>query len=191
MWVVCLKSPYIYIYNSCVSPLAISLNVKYKILPLTYKFLYDFVIPSQHTPMYSHIHTYFLMTYSTHTGLLNTSCSLPTWSLCTWCFLCPEHFSSKHACSSLPKPFDLYKVTLVVSIFFIHCGFQCRPLTLPFLPSCFIFLPYCCRKDPPPHFRVPKSRLLSNTQKRMVQGDLCWQSKRFYWERAPGWRAGG
>ena len=33
--------------------------------------------------------------------------------------------------------------------------------------------------------------LLSNTRKWIVQGDTCWQSKRFYWERAPGWRAVG
>ena len=35
----------------------------------------------------------------------------------------------------------------------------------------------------------PETGLLSKTQKRIVQGDTCWQSKRFYWERAPGWRA--
>ena len=37
----------------------------------------------------------------------------------------------------------------------------------------------------------PEVGLLSNTQKRIVRGDTCWQSKRFYWERAPGWRAVG
>ena len=36
----------------------------------------------------------------------------------------------------------------------------------------------------------PKTGLLSNTQKWIVLGDTCAkQSKRFYWERAPGWRA--
>jgi len=34
--------------------------------------------------------------------------------------------------------------------------------------------------------------LLSNTQKRIVQGDnMCWQSKRRYWERSPGGRQEG
>ena len=37
----------------------------------------------------------------------------------------------------------------------------------------------------------PETGLLSNTRKWIVRGDTCWQSKRFYWERAPGWRAGG
>ena len=37
----------------------------------------------------------------------------------------------------------------------------------------------------------PKTGFLSNTRKWIVQGDTCWQSKRFYWERAPGWRAVG
>ena len=37
----------------------------------------------------------------------------------------------------------------------------------------------------------PETGLLSNTRKWMVRGDTCWQSKRFYWERAPGWRAVG
>ena len=37
----------------------------------------------------------------------------------------------------------------------------------------------------------PETGLLSNTQKWIVQGDTCWQSKRFYWERAPGCRAVG
>ena len=37
----------------------------------------------------------------------------------------------------------------------------------------------------------PKAGLLSNTRKWIVRGDTCWQSKRFYWERAPGWRAVG
>ena len=37
----------------------------------------------------------------------------------------------------------------------------------------------------------PKTGLSSNTRKWIVQGDTCWQSKRFYWERAPGWRAVG
>ena len=37
----------------------------------------------------------------------------------------------------------------------------------------------------------PKTGLLSNTRKWIAWGDTCWQSKRFYWERAPGWRAGG
>ena len=47
----------------------------------------------------------------------------------------------------------------------------------------------CCRKgDPPPG---PEVGLLSNIRKRIVRGDTCWQSKRFYWERAPGWRAVG
>ena len=35
----------------------------------------------------------------------------------------------------------------------------------------------------------PDTGLLSNTQKLIVRGDTCWQSKRFYWERAPGWRS--
>ena len=37
----------------------------------------------------------------------------------------------------------------------------------------------------------PETGLLSNTRKWIVQGDTYWQSKRFYWERAPGWRAVG
>ena len=37
----------------------------------------------------------------------------------------------------------------------------------------------------------PETGLLSNTQKWIVRGDTCWQSKRLYCERAPGWRAGG
>ena len=37
----------------------------------------------------------------------------------------------------------------------------------------------------------PETGLLSNTRKWTVRGDTCWQSKRFYWERAPGWRAVG
>ena len=37
----------------------------------------------------------------------------------------------------------------------------------------------------------PETGLLSNTWKWIVRGDTCWQSKRFYWERAPGWRAVG
>ena len=37
----------------------------------------------------------------------------------------------------------------------------------------------------------PRTGLLSNTRKWIVQGDSCWQSKRFYWERAPGWRTVG
>ena len=37
----------------------------------------------------------------------------------------------------------------------------------------------------------PEVGLLSNTRKRIVRGDTCWQSKRFYWERAAGWRAVG
>ena len=37
----------------------------------------------------------------------------------------------------------------------------------------------------------PKTGLLSNTWKWIVRGDTCWQSKRFYWERAPGWREVG
>ena len=37
----------------------------------------------------------------------------------------------------------------------------------------------------------PETGLLSNTRKWIVWGDTCWQSKRFYWERAPGWRAVG
>ena len=36
----------------------------------------------------------------------------------------------------------------------------------------------------------PKTRLLSNTWKWIVQGDTC-ADKRLYWERKPGWRAGG
>ena len=30
----------------------------------------------------------------------------------------------------------------------------------------------------------PERGLLSNTQKRIVWADMCWQSKRFYWERS-------
>ena len=37
----------------------------------------------------------------------------------------------------------------------------------------------------------PETGLLSNTRKWIVWGDTYWQSKRFYWERAPGWRAVG
>ena len=37
----------------------------------------------------------------------------------------------------------------------------------------------------------PETELLSNTQKWIVQGDTCWQSKKFYWGRAPGWRTVG
>ena len=37
----------------------------------------------------------------------------------------------------------------------------------------------------------PETGLFSNTRKWIVWGDTCWQSKRFYWERAPGWRAVG
>ena len=37
----------------------------------------------------------------------------------------------------------------------------------------------------------PETGLLSNTQKWVVRGDTCWQNKRFYWERAPRWRAEG
>ena len=32
----------------------------------------------------------------------------------------------------------------------------------------------------------PKTGLLSNTQNWIVQGDTCWQSKSFYWEKASG-----
>ena len=49
-------------------------------------------------------------------------------------------------------------------------------------------LQYCCRKGGTP-LQGPKSGLLSNTWKKIVGGDMCWQSKRFYWERAPRWRA--
>ena len=35
----------------------------------------------------------------------------------------------------------------------------------------------------------PKSGLLSNTWKRIMQGDTGWQSKRLWWKRVPGWRA--
>ena len=41
------------------------------------------------------------------------------------------------------------------------------------------------------HLPGPETRLLPNTQKWIVRGNMCWQSKRFYWERAPGWRAVG
>ena len=37
----------------------------------------------------------------------------------------------------------------------------------------------------------PETGLLSNTQKWIVRGDMCWQCKRFYWEGAPRWRAVG
>ena len=37
----------------------------------------------------------------------------------------------------------------------------------------------------------PETGLLSNTRKWIVWGDTYRQSKRFYWERAPGWRAMG
>ena len=37
----------------------------------------------------------------------------------------------------------------------------------------------------------PETELVSNTQKWIVQGDTCWQSKKFYWGRAPGWRTVG
>ena len=32
----------------------------------------------------------------------------------------------------------------------------------------------------------PETGLLSNIRKRIVRGDTCWQSKRFYWEGHPG-----
>ena len=38
---------------------------------------------------------------------------------------------------------------------------------------------------------APEAGLLSNTREWIVRGDTCWQSKRFYWERAPGWRVVG
>ena len=37
----------------------------------------------------------------------------------------------------------------------------------------------------------PETGFLSNTQKWIVRGDTCWQSKRFYLESVPGWRAVG
>ena len=37
----------------------------------------------------------------------------------------------------------------------------------------------------------PKSGLLSNTQKWIVQGDMCWPSKGLYWKGAPWQRAAG
>ena len=51
-------------------------------------------------------------------------------------------------------------------------------------------LQYCCRKgDPPwgPHERA----LVQHSEMNCPRRHMCWQSKRFYWERAPGWRAGG
>ena len=38
----------------------------------------------------------------------------------------------------------------------------------------------CCRKEDP--FQGPKSGLLSNSPKRIVRGDMCWQSKRLHWK---------
>ena len=40
-------------------------------------------------------------------------------------------------------------------------------------------------------FLGPESGLLSNTQKRIVWGHMCWQSRRLYWEGAPGERTAG
>ena len=37
----------------------------------------------------------------------------------------------------------------------------------------------------------PETGLLSNTRKWIVRGDTWWQSERFYWESAPGWRGVG
>ena len=37
----------------------------------------------------------------------------------------------------------------------------------------------------------PESGLLSNTQKWIVCGHMCWQSRRLYWDGAPGERAAG
>ena len=64
-------------------------------------------------------------------------------------------------------------------------------LDLPTSPSVSQFLTWnCCRKGEAP-LQGPESRLLSNTWKRIVRGDTCWQSKRFYWERTSGWKAVG
>ena len=49
--------------------------------------------------------------------------------------------------------------------------------------------PICCRKvDTFQGSKLGSCLTLGNW---IVQGDTCWQSKRFYWERAPGWRAVG
>ena len=37
----------------------------------------------------------------------------------------------------------------------------------------------------------PKSRLLSDTWKRIVWGDTCWHSERVHCKKAPRWRVGG
>ena len=42
---------------------------------------------------------------------------------------------------------------------------------------------FCCRKGGAA-LQGPERGLLSNTQKRIVWGDTCWQSKRLYWERS-------
>ena len=47
----------------------------------------------------------------------------------------------------------------------------------------------CCRGGDP--FQGSKVGSCLNTQKRIVRGDTCWQSKRLHWEGVPGWRAGG
>ena len=71
-------------------------------------------------------------------------------------------------------------VHLFVTLWTVACQ---APLSLGFSRQ------ECCRKEDPA--QGPKSGLLSNTWERIVRGDMCWQSKRFYWERAPGQRAGG
>ena len=46
---------------------------------------------------------------------------------------------------------------------------------------------FCYRKgDPFQGLKLGSCLTLRNERRHM-----CWQSKRFYWKRAPGWRAGG
>ena len=64
------------------------------------------------------------------------------------------------------------------------------PTVLRVSPSHKLYFPLILLQEGGP-LPGPKTGLSSNTRKWIVRGDTCWQSKRFYWERAPGWRAVG
>ena len=63
--------------------------------------------------------------------------------------------------------------------------------TVLLLSSLETILPpwYCCRKGEP--YPGSKSGLFSNSEMYCLRRHACWQSKRLYWEGAPGRRARG
>lgn len=116
-------------------PLSISPRVKSTILPLTCKFLYDFMTPPPHT----HINTSLPPKY-----FIPATLPLPTCCICfpLLAFVCDLSFAQNPFLPGAHKVLYLLPVIFIRSPFSkalsCHCVFQCYPLTLPLLLS-FLF----------------------------------------------------